>query len=320
MPAKAKPGKTDHVPEVLPEGEKLGPLMRAIKAVHHVAASGSTKPEDLARQRASQDLFARLVTPVIGIRTEPLTLGEMNAEWVRPEFAHPGRKAILYCHGGGYTCGSLEYARILAGKLALSAGLDVLSFAYRLAPEHPYPAAQEDAMIAWNYLMHLGYGARDVFLAGDSAGGNLALTLTLRLKELNRFLPSALILMSPWTDMTSSGESYRTCLKIDPLLSPAYIQSVKEAYGGAEADFEDPRFSPLFGDLSGMPPVLLQVGSNEILRSDSELLHRSLRGQGGFSRLEVYEQCWHVFQQMPTHQARLAMEAIGHFIRQSLDR
>ena len=310
---------TRQMQEPKQDTEKLGPLMSAIKAVHHVTGSSSTKPEDLARQRSSMDLFARLVTPLRDIETENITIGECEAEWVRPAFAHRRRTIVLYCHGGGYTCGSLEYARILAEKMAVSFGLEVLSFAYRLAPEHPYPAALEDALAVWNYLMLQGYGANQVILAGDSAGGNLALTLTLKLKKQQRFLPAALLLMSPWTDMTSSGESYKTCLKKDPMLTPAYIAASKMAYGGAEADFSDPAFSPLFGDLKDLPPVLIQVGTNEILRSDSELLHKAIKGQGGYSKLEVYDQCWHVFQQMPVHQAREALISMEKFVRSVID-
>lgn len=174
------------VPQQEQNPDDLGPMMRAIKAVHSISDHTSTTPEDLERQRAAEELFARLVTPGIGIRSDSLTVGSIPAEWVSLEHGHDRRHAVLYCHGGGYTCGQLGYARILASKLALATGFDVLSFEYRLAPEHPFPAAIEDAVAMWDYLMYMGYGARDVIVAGDSAGGNLALELALKLKEQGR--------------------------------------------------------------------------------------------------------------------------------------
>ena len=129
------------------ETDDLTPMMKAIKAVHSVTSTGSTQPEDLERQRAAQELFARLVTPNLLINTTPITVNNVSAEWVRMNQGHDRRHVVLYCHGGGYTCGQLGYARVLASKLALSTGCDVLSFEYRLAPEAPYPSAIDDAHI-----------------------------------------------------------------------------------------------------------------------------------------------------------------------------
>ena len=263
------------VPQQEQNPDDLGPMMRAIKAVHSISDHTSTTPEDLERQRAAEELFARLVTPGIGIRSDSLTVGSIPAEWVSLEHGHDRRHAVLYCHGGGYTCGQLGYARILASKLALATGFDVLSFEYRLAPEHPFPAAIEDAVAMWDYLMYMGYGARDVIVAGDSAGGNLALELALKLKEQGRAQPRGLVLFSPWTDMTASGKSYRTCKTLDPMLTMEYIAAVREAYTGPDADWTRPCYSPLFADLRGLPPTLVQVGTNEILKSDSERLVES---------------------------------------------
>ena len=300
------------------EETQLGPMMRAIKAVHSVTASGSTSPEDLERQRAGQELFARLVTPAIGVTAQETRVGAVPAEWVRLDYAHDRRHIILYCHGGGFTCGQLGYARILASKLALCTGFDVLSFEYRLSPEHRYPAALQDALAMWDYMMYMGYGARDVIVAGDSAGGNLALELCLKIKAQGRAQPRGLLLFSPWTDMTTGGKSYRTCRDLDPMLTLEYVQAVREAYAGKDADWTNPCYSPLFADLRGMPPALVQVGTNEILRSDSERLVEALQTAGGYARLEVYEECWHVFQQMPIHRAEVAMESAGRFVQRLL--
>ena len=297
------------------ETDDLTPMMKAIKAVHSVTSTGSTQPEDLERQRAAQELFGRLVTPNLLINTTPITVNNVSAEWVRMNQGHDRRHVVLYCHGGGYTCGQLGYARILASKLALATGFDVLSFEYRLAPEHPFPAAIEDAVAMWDYLMYMGYGARDVIVAGDSAGGNLALELALKLKEQGRAQPRGLVLFSPWTDMTASGKSYRTCKTLDPMLTMEYIAAVREAYTGPDADWSRPCYSPLFADLRGLPPTLVQVGTNEILKSDSERLVENLQKAGVYAQLEVYPECWHVFQQMPIRRAAVAMESAGRFVQ-----
>ena len=159
------------------ESPRLDPLMRALKALHSAGAPETMTEEELEHQRRSQEVLGRLTAPMAGMDYEEFSLGGMNAAWMRLKAPHGSRHAILYCHGGGYTSGNLGYARVLASKLAHVTGYDVLSFEYRLAPEHPYPAAVEDALRAWDHLMLLGYGARDIVLAGDSAGGNLALVL-----------------------------------------------------------------------------------------------------------------------------------------------
>ena len=209
------------------EERRLAPMMRALKAIHSATLPESMAPEDLERQRAAQELLGRLAAPMLGMRWEPFTLDGMSAAWVRPERGHDRRRAVLYCHGGGYTSGNLGYSRPLAAKLANVAGWEVMAFEYRLAPEHPFPAAADDAMKAWDYLMYQGYGARDVVVAGDSAGGNMALVLCHRLKAMGRRLPARLILMSPWTDMTASGRSYTERAALDPTITLEYIKAVR---------------------------------------------------------------------------------------------
>lgn len=295
------------------ERRRLDPLMRALKAIRSAAPSASMAKEDLERERMSQQVLGRLAAPMRGMSWESFDLSGTPAAWVRPDRGHDRRRAILYCHGGGYTSGNLGYSQPLASKLCVVTGWDTLAFEYRLAPEHPYPAAPEDAMKAWDYLMYMGYGARDVVVAGDSAGGNLALVLCLRLKELGRRLPGRLILMSPWTDMTAGGKSFRERADIDPMLTPEYILAVREAYAQG-ADFASPMLSPLFGDLSGLPPTLIQVGSNEILYSDSVRLRDRMLAAQVPCRLEVWKDAWHVFQMFPLRKASQAMESVGRFL------
>lgn len=283
-------------------------LMRFIKDVH-----GMVETTDLEKHRQSQDHIGTLLGNSKEVGYEEADIRGMYGEWIRVERAHIKGRVILHCHGGGYSTGSSLYARSLTSKLAVSTSMDVLCFDYRLAPEHPYPAALEDAMKAWDYLMLLGYGAKDVILTGDSAGGNLALTLVLKLKEEGRLLPGGLILMSPWTDLTSSGKSFHSKAEVDPILDREYIYRMTEAYAGGE-DVRNPLISPLFGDFKGFPPVYIQVGTNEILLSDSLRLHKALSEAGVTARLESFPGMWHVFQMSPFKTANEAMDKNAQFI------
>ena len=314
MKSKSKESNQEPVEEKASSEKRLQPMIRALKAVHSSANSEEFTLADLEKQRKGQQLLGRLMTPMIGMEWETFDLDEMPMAWTRLERVHDTRRVVLYCHGGGYTSGSLEYARILSMKISYITGYEVCSFAYRLAPEYRYPAALNDALAAWDHLMYLGYGAQDIILAGDSAGGNLALCLALKLKEQNRRLPCALVLLSPWTDMTSSGKSYTENADVDPILSNTYIRNTRNAYAPDVDDYSAPFLSPLFGDLKNLPPVLIQVGSNEILLSDSVRLKTKLIKAGVSCQLEVWNGMWHVFQSFPMRQATEALENIGRFI------
>ncbi len=299
------------------ERRRLDPFLRALRAIHTAATPETMDPDDLEKQRRGQELLGRLTAPMAGMSWEPFELDGMHAAWVRPSRGHDRRRCILYCHGGGYTSGTLGYSRILASKLAHVSGWPVLAFEYRLAPEHPYPAAVEDAVRAWDYLMYQGFGARDVVVAGDSAGGNLALVLTHLLKEAGRRLPRALTLFSPWTDMTASGKSYQERADIDPVLTLNYIYAVRDAYARGE-EFGGCHLSPLFGDLAGFPPTLIQAGTQELLLSDSIRLRDRLVQAGVPCKLEVWTGLWHVFQMFPMRKAGEAMESVGRFLLETL--
>lgn len=296
---------------------KLAPFMRLLKAVHSLQEPETMTTEDLEKQRRSQEALGSMAAAMGGLVWEPFELAGMDAAWMRLERPHKRRRVILYCHGGGYTSGGLGFSKVLASKLTRATGLDVLAFDYRLAPEHPYPAAVEDAQAAWDHLMRLGFGARDVVLAGDSAGGNMALVLCLKLRAEGRMLPGALLLMSPWTDMTCSGESLTGRADIDPVLTPEYIYAVREAYAGG-LDPAQPELSPLLADLAGFPPTLIQVGTHEILFSDAERLAERMKAAGTECRLEVWEGMWHDFQMYPSKSAAQAMQNAAHFLIEEL--
>ncbi len=283
-------------------------MMTLIRKVH-----GMIENPDIEKHRHSQDQVGALLGNSKDILLKGIKIQDMDGEWVSVNRAHMKKYVILYCHGGGYSTGSHIYARTLTTKLSASTSMDVLSFDYRLAPEHPYPAATEDAMKAWDYLMLLGYGARDVIVAGDSAGGNLALSLVFKLKEQQRLLPRGLVLMSPWTDLTSSGDSHRTKAELDPVLDADYLERMITNYA-PERDLEDPYISPLFGDFEGFPPVYIQAGDNEVLLSDSEMLHQKMIQANVSAKLDVFKGMWHVFQMSPLKTAYDAMEKNAEFI------
>ncbi len=283
-------------------------LMHLVKRAH-----GLVENTDLEKHRQSQDHIGVIAGNNKGLTYRELNINGVAAEWISVNRAHMKKYIILHCHGGGYSTGSRLYARTLTTKLAHSTSMDVISFDYRLAPEHPYPAAAEDAMKVWDYLMLMGYGARDIILTGDSAGGNLALSLVLKLKEQERLLPRGLILLSPWTDLTSSGDSFRTKAEVDPVLDSTYIERMIQAYA-PEQDLKNPLISPLFGDFTGFPPTYIQVGENEILLSDSVRLHQAFVDANVSVKIDVYPGMWHVFQMSPVKAAREAMDKNAEFI------
>ena len=283
-------------------------LMYLIRLAHGLVTS-----PDPEKQRQSQKSMGAILKNTKEITYSEFQIEDMQAEWVCVNRVHMKKHVILYCHGGGYSAGSSMYARTLTSKLAMATSMDVLCFDYRLAPEHPYPAAPEDAVKAWNYLMLLGYGAKDVIVAGDSAGGNLALSLVQILKKEGRMLPGGLVLMSPWTDLTCSGKSHETKAQIDPVLNEEYLDRARYAYAG-QLDMTDPLISPLFGDFHGFPTTYIQVGDNEVLYSDAVRLQRRMAAARVSVKLDHFEGMWHVFQMTPLKKAYVAMDKIAEFI------
>lgn len=283
-------------------------LMSIIKKVHSYV-----EKQDLEKSRQTQNNLGTMFAKVKNVSIEEFKIKKMDAEWIRVDRAHMRKHIILYCHGGGYTTGSKEYARTITTKFAESTSMDVLCFNYRLAPEDPYPSAIKDAVKIWDYLMHLGYGARDIIVAGDSAGGNLALSLLHRLKQMERLLPRGLILLSPWTDLTSSGKSHIENAKLDPILNESYLNQAITMYVD-EKFRKKPLVSPLFGDFNGFPPTYIQVGENEVLLDDSKRLYEKMLASNVSVHLDVFPSMWHVFQMSPFKTAYDAMEKNAEFI------
>ena len=217
--------------------------------------------------------------------------GTFQGAWLMPKDERR-QGVVLYLHGGGYTCGSLEYAKGFAATLADECGVRVFCAAYRLAPENRYPAALEDALEAYDYLLKKGYPANQILLCGESAGGGLIYALCLKLKSLRRALPCGLIGISPWTDLTQSGESYQTNLEADPSITKELLDFYAKCYTDTP---EAPFCSPLFGDLRGFPPSLLFVGGDEVMLDDTRRLDARLRKSGCESRMIVAPERWHAY-------------------------
>ena len=289
------------------------PLMIAIKAINSIGGKSLTE-EDLKRQRSAMERAGKLAAPTSDVTVEEFKVKNIACEWVKPDFAHNPQYVILYAHGGGYTCGGLGYARILAAKLAVATGFSVVSFEYRLAPEHKYPAPLEDGMKIWKYLMEKGYEPNKVLLAGDSAGGNLVLCMTMKLIKEELVSPKGLILFSPWTDMTATSKSYEKYKEKDPILTKEYVEGVRNAFVGEDADFADPKYSPLYGDFTSFPPIFIMVGRNEILLEDSVQLQKKILKAGGEAIIDIEKDGWHVYQQMPLPIATRAMKRVADYV------
>ncbi|MEM9622626.1 MAG: alpha/beta hydrolase [Pseudomonadota bacterium] len=252
------------------------------------------------------------------VQTQAVDAGGVSAEWVRWQTAQPG-KAILYLHGGGYVFGSLDSHRGLVWRISRASGCDALVVDYRLAPEHVFPAAVEDALASYQWLLQQGIAAEQVVVAGDSAGGGLALALLLKLREMGQAQPAAAVLLSPWADLTLSGESVQKYADRDAMLSPAALQRFTELYLG-DADPRSPLVSPVFADLKGLPPSYVLVGSEEVLRDDAERLVENMRRQGGEAQLEVWPRMPHVFPLLAPliPEAERAINDVGRFIQARL--
>ena len=243
--------------------------------------------------RKGQDKLGELMTAMHRRETfsREHDFRNFQGAWIMPKDERR-TGVILYLHGGGYTCGSLEYARGFASTLATECGVRVFCAAYRLAPEHPYPAALEDALESYEYLLKKGYPARQILLCGESAGGGLIYALCLKLKELGRPLPCGLVGISPWTDLTSSGASFETNRDVDPSMTRELLTFYAGCYTQTP---EDPLCSPLFGDLHGLPPSLLFVGGDEVMLDDTRMLHEKLLQSGCRSKMHIAPERWHAY-------------------------
>lgn len=265
--------------------------------------------------RAKLERTARLITRLPrGTRIEPLTLAGVPAERLRPA-GTPGPTVLYYFHGGAYLGGSPATHRGLLAHIAKAANCTVIALDYRLAPEHPYPAAKEDALAGWQALLAQGIAPEHLVIGGDSAGGNLALACTLALRDAGQPLPRALVLISPWTDATSTSDSMASRAARDRILTPDGIRRAAAQFAGS-TPLDDPGISPLYADPTGLPPTLVQVGDDEMLLDDSTRWAAAARAAGVDVTLDVQLGLWHVWQAMAgwMPEADRAVADIGAFI------
>jgi len=266
--------------------------------------------------RAEFEVMSAGFTLPADIRTERLSAGGVPAEWVVAPEASADR-TVLYLHGGGYVVGSINTHRDLASRLSRAARARALVIDYRVAPEHPYPAAVEDATAAYRWLLATGASPPRIVIAGDSAGGGLTVATLVALRDGAQPLPAAGVCLSPWVDLEGSGESMTTKAAVDPLIDRDRLRRTA-AYYLAGQDPRTPLAAPLYANLSGLPPLLIQVGTAETLLDDSTRLAERARKAGVNVTLEPWEDMIHVWQAFAAilPEGQQAIERIGEFIRQ----
>lgn len=266
-------------------------------------------------RRVRMEGLANLDTPHREARFEGVDAGGVPAKWVFGPGASQHR-TVIYLHGGGYYAGSLTTHQGLAARISREAAVPLLLVDYRLAPEHPFPAAVQDAVQAYRWLLREGFSPERIAVAGDSAGGGLTVAAMLDLKASGDPLPAAGVCFSPWLDLALTGESVRARASADPILRASDLPFVAKCYLGS-ANPETPTASPLYGDLAGLPPILIQVGTHEILFDDSRRFAERAAKAGVPVQLEIWDGMFHVWQAYARilPEARRAIAQVGRFLR-----
>lgn len=273
-----------------------------IELIRELFAAGIMMPSGtIAEQRKAMELSSGALPVPDGVTVTPTNLGGRPAEWLGPAIdsgIDAGDSLVLYLHGGGYCIGSISTHRNLAGRLALACGGRVVNLEYRLAPEHPFPAAIDDVVAAYAELIELGHDPACIAIAGDSAGGGLTVAALLAIRDSTMVMPAAGVCLSPWTDLTQSASTWTTRADADPVVTKAGLDMMAAAYldGGSATD---PLASPAFADLTGLPPLLVQVGEAEVLLDDSVGLRNAALAAGVDVTLDVWADMIHVFQAFP---------------------
>jgi monoterpene epsilon-lactone hydrolase len=265
--------------------------------------------------RSGMESLAKLASLPSKTRVEKITLNSIPAEWICAEDAREDR-IILYLHGGGYNVGSPNTHRELAANISMASGAKVLLPDYRLAPEHPFPSALEDAISVYRWLLDTGLKGKNIAIVGDSAGGGLSIATSISLRDAGELLPASIDCLSPWTDLEMSGKSIKTHAEIDPMLNLQSLKIMASNYIG-DADPRSPLISPIHADLKGISPLLIHVGSDEMLLDDSTRIAEKAKKAGVDITLKIYDQMWHAWhlnaRLMP--EAKNAIEELSSFIR-----
>ena len=271
----------------------------------------------LMNQRSYQTTFFTLKPLPSDVIYDEIEDFSYKAEWVIPPEEDP-EKVIFYTHGGGYGMGDLISSRALIAPIAKKTGIRVFSFEYRLAPEHPFPAAFDDAKEAYEYVLGQGYSPGNIIAFGESAGGGLAVSNILRLIAEGKEAPQCLVTISPWSDLTATGHTYFLNEDKDPLLRGKYLKRLADSYVGDDSPL-NPYISPAFASYDDrFPPTLIQAGSDEVLLDDSKLLYNAMKDGGVDVDIEIYPKMWHVFHIWQIEESDKAITAIDEFIKRKV--
>lgn len=271
--------------------------------------------DNLGATRARLNGMSNRLRFPAGVRRQSETLNDVPAEWTHIAGISDPTRTILYCHGGAYLVGSPRMYRDLTYQLARACRAQVVAIDYRLAPEHPFPAAYDDALAAYRALLSKGIAAHRIVIAGDSAGGNLALALLQRLRDLGEPLPAGGVLFSPWADLTLAAESIASAARLDPMLPADRIEEAAHFYAG-EMLTSDARISPVFGSFAGLPPQLLHVGTRELLLDSVRRVRAAAERDGVAVEYQEWRHMPHVFHAFArlVPEARAALQQVGRFV------
>jgi monoterpene epsilon-lactone hydrolase len=297
-----------------PEAEAAKAMMTLMRE----AMAGTDHVPTLEEQRAGMAMMAQSAAEPGGVTVTETYAGGCRAYWHDPAGAAMDR-AVLYLHGGGYVIGSPKSHERLVGHIAKATGCRALSVDYRLAPEHPHPAAVQDATAAYRWLLAQGFKPEHIAISGDSAGGGLTLATLLSLKENGLPQPAAAVPLSPWADMEANGETFETNAAVDVMIQRDATRDTAAKFLG-EADPRDRLASPVNGDYRGIAPIYIQVGGDETLLSDSTRVAARAEKAGVEVKLDIFPEMQHVFQasvgNMP--EATDAVDRIGEYLRVKL--
>ena len=281
--------------------------------------SSKPRPVGWVQRRERLDEVGSIWPVANDVNLELVDLDGVPGEWSIARGSDATR-VLMFFHGGGYCSGSILSHRRMVTEAGRAAGTRTLAVGYRLAPEHPFPAALEDAQTVWRYLRNQGVAAGRIAVGGDSAGGGLTVALINRLRDAGEALPGCAWLVSPWTDLTMSGETLATKDAIDPIIHAAYLGELADAYLPAGTDRKDPQVSPLYANLKGLPPILIQVGSAETLLADATRFAAAAGAADVRVTLEIWPHMIHAWHLWNAHlePARRALANAGTFIRKCI--
>ncbi|MBR4359579.1 MAG: alpha/beta hydrolase [Clostridia bacterium] len=255
---------------------------------------------------------------MVGTRAKTIDTLGMPAVMILPQHIAVDDAAILHMHGGAYVSGGILQSRAIASPICAAAQIRTLTFSYRLAPRDPYPAQLEDAYRAYCYLREQGFAPGKIAFMGESAGGNLALSLAAKLRDAGEEMPAAIALMSPWVDLAQTGDSYERLVDVDATLDAENLMESAIAFAGSPSRFMDGDISPLYADFTGFPPIQIHCGTHEILLSDSERLEEALQRDGVQAQLFRWVGMCHVFQAFGFEESRASIHQIGQFLHEHL--